>query len=122
MPIRGKDLYPFRWFFRPEVTPFASPAAVPVVRVVENPEVEPDQVQSLLAEINARQWGALTAVLVEGKFKAEAQLRNEALFSDPGRVAFISGWVAYCDYIIASLQRIRSEPPLREPGPEPGPE
>jgi hypothetical protein len=122
MPISGKVLYPFRWFFRPEATPFASPASIPVVRVQEAQDLSPEQIPSILREINDRQWSTVLDVLLEAKYKAEAQLRNDTVFNEPGRVAFYQGWVAYCDYIIASLQGLRTQNVVPEPGPKPGPE
>lgn len=94
---------------------------VPIVRIQETQEVSPEQIPQLLAEINERQWGSVLSILIEAKLKAESMLRNDQVFDSPGRVAFYQGWVAYCDYIISSLETLRTEVRTPEPGPEPGP-
>lgn len=96
-------------------------AQVPVVRILETQELSPEQVPQLLCEINDRQWASVLSILVEAKFKAESMLRNDQVFDSPGRVAFYQGWVAYCDYIISSLETLRTQVRTAEPGPEPGP-
>jgi hypothetical protein len=98
--------------------------AVPIVRVVEleAPTISPDLLPDLLREINDRQFGAVLEVLIEAKFKAEAMLRNDSVFDSLARSTYYQGWVAYADYVIGSLSRLRaqesSEPEERQPGPE----
>jgi hypothetical protein len=113
MPIRGNILYNFKWYFRP--------ISVPIVQLVETAEVEPNQISGLLAEINDRQWAALEAVLLEAKFKAESMLRDERIMNQHGQLAYYQGWIQYADYVIASLEGLRSgQAPAG--GPSPGPD
>jgi len=100
MPIKGNILYPFKWFFRP--------ASAPVVQLIESIDVEASQIPGLLQEINPRQWAAVEQVLMEAKFKAEAQLRDDRLMGNHGALAYYQGWVNYADYILASLEGLRS--------------
>jgi hypothetical protein len=101
----------------------ASPPAVPVVRILEAPELEPDVLPSVLREINERQWAAIIQVLIEAKYKAESMLRNDAVFDSHGKVSYYQGWVAYGDYLIGSLETLReTEPIVMLTEPEPGPE
>lgn len=88
---------------------------------VEAPSISPEQVPDLLREINNRQFGAVLEVLIEAKFKAEAMLRNDTVFDSLGRSTYYQGWVAYADYVISSLERLRTEqrqqPEERHAGP-----
>jgi hypothetical protein len=94
-----------------------------VVRVSDSIDFEPEVLPSVLREINPRQWAAITQVLIEAKYKAEAMLRNDALFDSPGKVSYYQGWVAYADYLIGSLEVLRTQAPLEMISePEPGPE
>jgi hypothetical protein len=122
LPPKSNILDSFRWFFSPEANPFGTPYQVPVVRILDTPELEPEQIPDVLREINDRQFGCVLQVLVEAKFKAEAMLRNDSVFAEPGKVAFYQGWVAYADYVIGSLQGLRSRPVQERPEREPGPE
>jgi hypothetical protein len=96
---------------------------VPVIRILEAPELDPDALLSVLREINDRQWAAVAQVLIEAKYKAESMLRNDAVFDSPGKVSYYQGWVAYADFVIGSLESLRTHQPLEEfQEPEPGPE
>jgi hypothetical protein len=96
---------------------------VPVIRILESPELEPETLPSVLREINDRQWAAIAQVLIEAKYKAESMLRNDAVFDSPGKVSYYQGWVAYADYVIGSLEGLRAqEPVIVLNDPEPGPE
>jgi hypothetical protein len=95
---------------------------VPVVRILESPQLTPEELPSLLREINERQWGAVLEVLIEAKMKAEAVLRNDAVFDSLGRSHFYQGWVAYADYIIGSLVSLRSEVTTVAEQAHPGPQ
>jgi hypothetical protein len=100
-----------------------NPPAVPVVRLSEGPELAPEVLPQVLREINPRQYAAIIQVMVEAKYKAEAMLRNDAVFDSPGKVSYYQGWVAYADYLIGSLEVLRTQEPLEVgPEPEPGPE
>jgi hypothetical protein len=122
LPPKSNILDSFRWFFSPEANPFGTPYQVPVVRILDTPELEPEQIPDVLREINDRQFGCVLQVLVEAKFKAEAMLRNDEVMSSHGKVTFYQGWVAYADYVIGSLQGLRSRPAQERPEREPGPE
>jgi len=102
--------------------PSKSSIPVPIIRILETPEFEPELLPQILREINDRQWHAVLQVLIEAKFKAEAMLRNDEVFSQPGKVAYYQGWVAYADYILSSFEGLRNHVPEPRPGPEPGPE
>jgi len=95
---------------------------IPVVRVIEAPDLDQDQVPGLLKEINNRQWLAYREVLLEAKFKAESMLRNDAVMKDHGLVTFYNGWVAYADYVIGSLEAIRNQTSPNITQQHPGPE
>jgi hypothetical protein len=101
---------------------FFAPGTVPVVRILESPELEPDKIPEVLREINERQWTCLIQVLVESKYKAEAMLRNDEVMHSHGKIAFYQGWVAYADYVIGSLASLRIQSVLERPSREPGPE
>ena len=120
--MQNKLLDSFRWFFTPEANPFGSPYQVPVVRLLETPELEPEQVPEILREINDRQFGCVLQVLLEAKFKAESMLRDDSVMNSHGRMAFYQGWVAYADYVIGSLAGLRSRMTLERPEREPGPD
>jgi hypothetical protein len=95
---------------------------VPVIRILDGPELEPEVLPQVLREINERQWNGVRQVLVEAKYKAEALLRNDEVMNSTGKVTYYQGWVAYADYVIGSLEGIREQVPARQAGPEPGPE
>lgn len=95
---------------------------MPVVRLLETPEIAPEQIPEILREINDRQFGTVVQVLVEAKYKAEAMLRNDEIMDSPGKVTFYQGWVAYADYVIGSLQGLRQRPVLERPEQRPGPD
>jgi hypothetical protein len=105
MPIKGDKLYPFRWFYRPE----AEPVAAPVVRILEGPAVDIERIPDILYELSERQFAVIREILIEAKFKAEAMLRDEKTISDHGRLAYYSGWVAYADYTLASMEELRAK-------------
>jgi hypothetical protein len=94
-----------------------------VVRVSDSIDFDPEVLPSVLREINSRQWAAIAQVMIEAKYKAEAMLRNDAVFDSPGKVSYYQGWVAYADYLIGSLEVLREPSPLETPAePEPGPD
>jgi hypothetical protein len=97
--------------------------AWPIVRIVErSEEIASEQIPSVLREINDRQWQCVTQILVEAKLKAETMLRNDTIFAEPGRVAFYTGWLAYSDYVLSELERLREQPLTAEIARQPGPE
>jgi hypothetical protein len=105
VPIKaGSPVYPFRNWFRPVEVP---PLVAQPVRIMEGPLVETEDIPSILRELNDRQFSAIREVLIEAKYKAAAQTRDEKVVSDHGRLAFFTGWVAYADYILASLEELR---------------
>lgn len=104
MPIKGKVLYPFRWFYRPTIDLTVVP-----VRIAEGPPIESEDIPGVLREINDRQFGAVKEVLIEAKLRSESLLRDEKIMSDHGRLAYYSGWVAYADYILANLEELREK-------------
>jgi hypothetical protein len=107
MPIKaGSPVYPFRNWFRPVEVPDAF--AQPVVRILEGPLVEPEDIPGVLHELNDRQFSAVREVLIEAKFKAAAQVRDEKVISDYGKLAYYNGWVAYADFVLASLEELRT--------------
>lgn len=103
--IKGNVVTPFKWFFRPE-----TPGAVPVVQIVDTvePELNSEQLSSILAEIDSRHWQAIRAILIEAKLKAEANLRNDEIIKSPQLAAYYQGWVSYSDYVLANFEGLRS--------------
>jgi len=95
---------------------------VPIVRILEVAEYPLELIPQILREINDRQWGCVLQLLVEAKIKAESMLRNDSVFDSPGKVAFYSGWIAYSDYVLSSLETLRSQQAEIGGGPRPGPE
>jgi hypothetical protein len=101
--ISGGTLYPFRWFFRPE-----SPGAVPVVQILETPEVAYEQLPDILQEIDGRHWQAIRQILIEAKLKAETNLRNDDIIKNSQLAAYYQGWVSYSDYVLANFEGLRA--------------
>jgi len=95
---------------------------VPVIRLLETPELPPEQVPDILREINDRQFGCVLQVLIEAKYKAEAMLRNDEIMNEHGKVTFYQGWVTYADYVIGSLEGLRARQPAQRQEAQPGPE
>jgi hypothetical protein len=102
MPISGDTLYPFKWFFRPEL--------VPLVRIAGPGEEDYDfdALHSILSEIDARHWSGIRSLLIEAKQRAELQLRSDAIIKDNRLSAYYQGWVNYADYVLANFEAIRA--------------
>jgi hypothetical protein len=117
MSIRktGDPLYPFRFFFRP----VTSPVVAPVVRILEESELNPEELSDAIRGMSPRQWAALKQLLLEAKYKSESLLRSEEVASDHGRLAFLTGFGAYADYVIGSFEGLRVLPTHPEVFPEP---
>jgi hypothetical protein len=93
--------YPFKWHFRPET--------IPVVQVGEvGEEYDFDQLSGILAEIDTRHWSAIRQILIEAKYKAEQQLRNDAVIKDGRLSTYYQGWVNYADYVLANFEGLRA--------------
>jgi len=101
--------------------PVKSNIKVPVVRIVEAPELPEGELPQVLREINDRQFGCVLQVLIEAKYKAEAMLRNDEIMGEHGKVTFFQGWVAYSDYIMSELVRLRSPQKVEREQAQPGP-
>src|SRR5215471_17146487 len=107
MPIKGENLYPFRWYYRPEVEPGV--VSVPVVQVRgDEEEISSEELGDVLREIDNRHWGAVRQLLIEAKMKAEACLRNDDIISNPSLSAYYQGQLVQCDYILANLEGLRA--------------
>jgi len=102
MPIRGNTLYPFKWFYRPELVPLVRIAAV------GEEDYDWDNLHSILAEIDVRHWRGIQSLLIEAKQSAEQQLRNDAVIKDNRLSAYYQGWVNYADYVLANFESIRN--------------
>ena len=102
MPISGNSLYPFKWFYRPEL--------VPLVRIAAATEQEYDfaTLHSILAEIDSRHWSGIQSLLIEAKQHAEVQLRNDAIIKDNRLSAYYQGWVNYADYVLSNFESVRA--------------
>jgi hypothetical protein len=99
--IAGNEVFPFKWYFRPE--------AVPVIQIVEDKEEIPfEKLASVLQEINKRQWQAVRQVLIEAKLKAEQVLRQDNVVKDPQQCAYYVGWLNYANYILANAEGLRA--------------
>lgn len=101
MPIRGDTLYPFKWFFRPELVPLVR------IAVVGEEDYDWNTLHSILAEIDLRHWRGIQSLLIEAKQKAEQQLRNDEIIKDSRLSAYYQGWVNYADYTLANFEAIR---------------
>jgi hypothetical protein len=96
-----KDTQPFKHFFRP-VTPW-------LVIVKEEPEeLAPDQLADAVRDLSPRAYQAIKQMLLEAKYTAESVLRDEAVATDHGRLAYLTGFAAYADYVIANLETFRN--------------
>jgi hypothetical protein len=106
MPITGDWTAPFKWFYRPETK---SPAS-PIVVVAADPlrEVPQAEIPGVLAEIDDRHWSVIRQLLVEAKLRAEMQLRNDEIIKNPALASHYQGWVNYADYVLGSLEGLRS--------------
>jgi hypothetical protein len=105
MPISGKVVFPLKWWFRPRT----ELAAVPILRVGEGPPIDPEDLSSILHELNDRQYAAVREILLEARMKAESVLNDEKVVSDFGRLAYYNGWKAYADHVLASFEGIREQ-------------
>lgn len=101
MPIRGDVVWPFQWFYRPKEEP------LPVVQIREGLQVESARIPDILHELSDRQYAVVREILIEAKFKAESMLRDDKILSDHGRLAYYTGWIAYADYCLASMEELR---------------
>jgi hypothetical protein len=100
MPIKGDTLYPFKWFFRPEL--------VPLVRIAAETDYDFDALHSILSEIDSRHWSGIRQLLIEAKQRAEQHLRNDEIIKDNRLSAYYQGWVNYSDYVLANFEAIRA--------------
>jgi hypothetical protein len=82
---------------------------VPLIQILDNiPEIPFEQLEGVLKEIDERHWGAVRQILIEAKWKAEAQLRNDRIVENHGLCAYYQGMVNEADYILANLEGLRS--------------
>lgn len=101
VPSKPKPVVAFKHFFRPIETPW-------LVVVNEGEELDPEQLVGAVKDLSPRAYGAVKQVLLEAKYKAEAALRDEAIASDHGRLAYLTGFSAYADYVIANFETWRN--------------
>lgn len=109
----------FRWNRRKEVcswvippgesSGYPLPGTRTVTRVVQDVRdiQDEDQIRDTIRELSTRQYEAFKQLLIEAKFKSEAMLRDENVASDPGKLAYYAGWVAYADYVLSSFELFR---------------
>jgi hypothetical protein len=105
MPISGSKVEAFKWFYRPETE--ISPT---IVVIVSDPlgEVPQAEIPGVLREIDDRHWNVIRQLLVEAKLRAEMQLRNDEILKNPALASHYQGWVNYADYVLGSLEALRS--------------
>jgi hypothetical protein len=103
MASKPKNVYPFKYFFRPATQPW-------LVVVTESEELSPDQLVDAVRDLSPRSYQAIKQILLEAKYKAEAALRDEKSATDHGRLAYLTGFAAYADYVIANLEAWRNAP------------
>jgi hypothetical protein len=105
MPISGSKVESFKWFYRPETE--VSPT---IVVVASDPlgEVPQTEIPGVLREIDDRHWNVVRQLLVEAKLRAEMQLRNDEIIKNPSLASHYQGWVNYADYVLGSLESLRS--------------
>ncbi len=104
MPVPSKPkgpIVPFKYFYRPSETPW-------LVVVNEGEELPQDELVGAVQDLSSRAYGAVKQVLLEAKYKAEAELRDVAIASDHGRLAYLAGFSAYADYVIANFESWRN--------------
>jgi hypothetical protein len=101
MPIKGDTLYPFKWFFRPELVPLVR------IAVAGEEDYDFDTLYSILSEIDTRHWSGIRQLLIEAKQHAEQQLRNDLVIKDSRLSAYYQGWVNYADYVLANFEAVR---------------
>jgi hypothetical protein len=108
MPIKHyhDPVTPQRWYKRRTIADDL--AGVPVVQVLEQKELPPEEVEHAFKDINAKQWQAIRQLILEGKYKAESMLRDPSVLNSPQQLAHYVGWVTYADYVLASLENIKS--------------
>lgn len=106
MPISGDVLYPFKWYYRPEVP---ATQVLPIVQIRgDEEEVPQEQLHGVLAEIDNRHWGVIRQLLIEAKIKAESYLRSDEIVGNPSLSAYYLGQVAQVDYILANFEGLRA--------------
>ena len=109
-----------RWKNRRTVADdFPGGQAVPVVRVQEQKEMPGAELVSVLREMNPRQWQATSQLLIEAKYKAESMLRDPQVVSNPGQLAYYTGWVTYADFVLSSFEQLRAGDAAGRPEEEP---
>jgi hypothetical protein len=104
MPITGNWVAPFKWWYRPE----SSPSPIVVVAADPLQEVPRAEIPGVLAEIDERHWSVIRQLLVEAKIQAEMQLRSDEIIKNPALASHYQGWVNYADYVLGSLEGLRS--------------
>jgi hypothetical protein len=97
-----------RWKNRRTIADDVPLAPVPVVRVQEQKELPGQELVDALRDMPPRQWQATLQLLIEAKFKAEAMLRDDKVISNPGQLAYYTGWVTYSDFVVASFEGLRA--------------
>lgn len=117
MPVHrvSQPMLAFRWNRRKEVCTWIVPPGTTgyptptTTRIVENVRKVQDteQLTDTFRELSTRQYEAFKQLLIEAKFKSEAMLRDDAVASDPGRLAYYAGWISYADYVLASFETYR---------------
>jgi hypothetical protein len=110
MPIkRTENPMTARWRNRRVIgDDFPGGEPVPIVRVQEARELPGQELVAALRDMPARQWQATLQLLIEAKFKAEAMLRDDKVISNPGQLAYYTGWVTYSDFVISSFEGLRA--------------
>jgi hypothetical protein len=105
-PITGtpKEVYPFKYFFRPVTQPW-----LVVVKEAE-PELSPEELADAIRDLSPKAYGAVKQMLLEAKYKAESLLRDEAVATEHGRLAYLAGFASYADYVIANYETWRNTP------------
>ena len=78
--------------------------------VKEEEELSSEQLADSIRDLSPRGYFAIKQMLLEAKYKAESVLRDEALATDHGRLAYVAGFAAYADYVIANLETWRNTP------------
>jgi hypothetical protein len=106
MPISGNWVESFKWFYRPE-SKSRSPRIVVLTSDALH-EASQAEIPGVLREIDDRHWSVIRQLLVEAKLRAEMQLRNDEIIKNPALASHYQGWVNYADYVLGSLEGLRS--------------
>lgn len=81
-----------------------------LIVVREEEELSPEELADAIRDLTPRGYVAIKQMLLEAKLKSESLLRDEKVATDHGRLAYLTGFASYADYVIANLEAWRNTP------------